>query len=110
VNITPIHLFMIMDTALFVVGLITFFIGAGILAFRSAGADVRTLAAQTTRLVQKGIAEQVPGLVGNASTLLDSLNQLVGTVRGVGIFLCMAGMAMMAISCWLAIQIYQVSP
>lgn len=75
-------------------------IAAGILVLitRSAGKDVQTLAAQTTRLAQKGIAEDVAGLVGNASSLVESLNQLTQTSAGVGIFLVIIGFIMLIVA------------
>jgi len=105
-KLTPENLFVILDAALFGLGMVTFVIGVVILAFRSSGADVRTLATQAVRLAQKGLSEQVPGLVGNASSMLDALNQLVRTTRGVGIFLCLLGLALMALACWFAFQLY----
>jgi hypothetical protein len=93
---------------LFLVGAGTFIAGVLNLALRAAGAEIKTLAAQTARLAQKGIAEDVAGLVGNASALLDSMNQLVRTARGVGIMLCLLGLALMALATWFALQIYPV--
>ena len=55
--------------------------------FRTSSSEVKALATQTARLAQKGIAEEVAGLVGNASTLVDAMDQLVRTTRGIGIFL-----------------------
>lgn len=95
---------------LFLVGMATFAAGIYIMAFRAAGSDVKALVAQTARLVQKGLAEEIAGLVGNATDLVDAMNQLVRTTRGVGIFLTIVGMFMMGLACWLAIQIYQVKP
>jgi len=90
---------------LFLAGLVTFIAGVFILAFRASGSDVKTLAVQTTQLVQKGLAEDMVGLIGNASDLLDAMNQLLRTARGVGMFLTMLGFALMATACWFAIQI-----
>jgi hypothetical protein len=89
----------------FFAGLTSFFIGVFILAFRASGSDVKTLAVQTTQLVQKGLAEDMVGLIGNASDLLDAMNQLLRTARGVGMFLTMLGFALMATACWFAIKI-----
>jgi hypothetical protein len=93
---------------LFLLGMITFIVGVLILAFRASSSDVKALAAQTARLAQKGLAEEVAGLVGNATSLVDAMDQLVRTTRGVGIFLAAIGMLMMGVACWLAIQIYQI--
>ncbi|MFM8320395.1 MAG: hypothetical protein ACKOC5_05715 [Chloroflexota bacterium] len=93
---------------LFLVGLVTFVIGLLILVLRASSSDVQLLAAQAGRLVQKGMTEQVAGLVGNATVLLDSLNQLVRNTRGVGIFLTFTGLGLMVLAVWLGIQFYQV--
>lgn len=88
----------------FFLGTVTTLLGVVILASRALGRDIRTLAKQTTSLVQKGIAEEVAGLVGNASALLDGVNQLIRTTAGVGVFLTVFGLILMAAACWLAIQ------
>jgi hypothetical protein len=88
----------------FLLGMSFALAGAYMLLFRSANAgEVKLLAEQTTHLAQKGIAEDVAGLVGNASDLLNSVNQMVRTQAGVGVFLVIAGGVMMVISCWIAI-------
>jgi hypothetical protein len=95
---------------LFLLGLLTFIAGVLILVFRTSSSEVKALATQTARLAQKGLAEEVAGLVGNATTLVDAMDQLVRTTRGIGIFLTVLGLLMMGIACWLAIQIYQIRP
>ncbi len=95
---------------LFLLGMGTFICGILILAFRASSSDVKSLASQTAKLAQKGIAEDVAGLVGNASDLVDAMSQLVRTTRGVGIFLTVIGVIMMGAACWLAIQIYEINP
>ena len=94
-----------MSVTLFFLGVIITVTGVVILVTRAIGRDVRTLATQTTRLVQKGLAEDVAGLVGNASSLLDAVNQLIRTTAGVGVFLTIFGMLLMGAACWLALQI-----
>jgi hypothetical protein len=94
-----------MGIGLFVIGVFTFWIGVIILVSRTTGRDVRTIASQTTRLAQKGLAEEIAGLVGNASTLLNALNDLVRTAAGIGIFLTIIGLLLMGTSIWLVLQI-----
>jgi hypothetical protein len=106
--LTSYSLIIYLDAMLFLLGMFSFLAGLFILATRTASIDVKTLATQTARLAQKGMAEDVAGLVGNASTLLDSLNQLVRTTRGVGMFLALLGMFLMGLACWFAVQIFQV--
>jgi hypothetical protein len=94
-----------MGIGLFVIGVFTFWIGVIILVSRTTGKEVKTIASQTTRLAQKGLAEEIAGLVGNASTLLNALNDMVRTAAGIGIFLTIIGLLLMGSSIWLVLQI-----
>ena len=106
--LTSYTLIIYLDAMLFLLGMVSFIVGILILAFRTAGPEVKNLATQTARLAQKGLAEDVAGLVGNASNLLEALNQLLRTTRGVGMFLMLLGMLLMGLACWFAVQIFQV--
>jgi hypothetical protein len=94
-----------MAGALLVMGLITLGCGVFVLVSKVMGKDIQTLATQTAKLAQKGIAEDVAGLVGNASTLIDAMNQLVKTTTGIGIFLVTISFALMGGSFWLVLQL-----
>jgi len=85
----------ILATSLTLLGVIS--IGAGIilLVTRVSGKEVHTIASQTARLAQKGLTEEIAGLVGNASSLMDAMNQLVRTSAGIGIFLVLFGFLML---------------
>ncbi|HLA99475.1 MAG TPA: hypothetical protein VJL34_13565 [Anaerolineales bacterium] len=100
------EIILIMAIILFSLGLISTIAGILILTLRAAGKDVRTLATQTTRLAQKGLAEQVAGLVGNASALLEAVNKLVRTTAGVGVFLTVLGLLLMISASLLVLQLY----
>jgi hypothetical protein len=106
ISIFTYQLLLIMSVLLFGLGVLTSITGVIILATRAAGRDMRTIANQTTQLAQKGLAEDVAGLVGNASALLDAMNKLVRTTAGVGVFLTLFGLVLMALATWLALQIY----
>jgi hypothetical protein len=106
----PLTLLFSSAVLLLLLGIGTFIAGIVVLVYRVAGRHLRTLATQTTRLAQKGITEEVAGLVGNAASLLDSVNQLLRTTAGVGVFLSFLGLLMIAAACWLAIQLYPVWP
>lgn len=93
---------------LFFLGFVSFISGILILVFRSSSSEVKALVSQTARLAQKGIAEEVAGVINNASTMVEAINQLVRTTRGIGIFLTVLGLAMMILASWLAIQVYQI--
>jgi len=96
-----------MVVVLFLLGMASAITGIVILTTRATGRDLNTLATQTTRLAQKGLAEEVAGLVGNATSLLDAVNQLIRTAAGVGVFLTVFGVLVMGGAAWLALQIYQ---
>lgn len=100
------QLIMIMATIMVVMGVISIAAGILVLVFRVSGKEVHNLANQTARLAQKGIADEVSGLVGNASSLLDALNQLVRTTTGVGVFLILTGFALFAGAFYLAQQLH----
>lgn len=69
------------------------------------GDEVKVIAQQTTKLAHKGIAEDVAGLVGNASSLIESLNQLIRTTSGVGVFLVLIGFIFITAAYLLIMQI-----
>ncbi len=109
-DLSPLSFLLVAALALFMLGVGSMIAGVIILVGRVSGKHVQTLAAQTTQIAQKGIAEDIAGLVGNASNLLDALNQLLRTTTGIAIFLNLLGLTMIAAACWLAIQIYPVWP
>jgi hypothetical protein len=88
-----------------ILGVMLLFIGVIVLISRTVGGDIKRIAVQTAKMAQKGIAEEVAGLVGNASALVDSLNQLVRTAAGIGTFLVLAGILLIAAAYWFALQI-----
>ena len=90
--------------ALAALGAIALASGIYILFRKVMGDELKVIASQTTRLAQKGIAEEITGLVGNASALLDTLNQLVKTTTGVGVFLSLIGFILMVAAYYLGLQ------
>lgn len=50
---------------------------------------------QTTRLAQKGLTDEIAGLVGNAAQMLTAIDELTKTRRGSGLLLTLLGFAMM---------------
>ena len=95
----------IIAAAIFLLGFMCVVFGAIVLITRGYSREVRTLAAQTARLGQKGMAQEVTGLVTSASELVASLNQLVKTANGIGVFLIILGIAMMGSGYWVILQI-----
>jgi hypothetical protein len=104
-NLDIFDLKLLMVIGLFLLGAITLFIGILLLVTRSAGKEVRALTTQTAQLAKKGIAEDVAGLVGNASNLLSATNDLVRTSAGIGVFLAILGFLLMTGATWLVLKI-----
>ena len=105
VNLDIFDLKLLMVIGLFLLGAITLLIGILLLVTRSAGKEVRALTTQTAQLAKKGIAEDVAGLVGNASNLLSATNDLVRTSAGIGVFLAILGFLLMTGATWLVLKI-----
>lgn len=83
-----------MAALMMLMGVISFGIGVYIIVAKVVAGDIRSLATQTAKLAQKGITDDVSGLVGNASSLIDSLNGLTKTSAGLGMFLIFVGLAL----------------
>jgi len=65
--------------------------GIFVLVKKTFSRELTVIAEETAKLGNKGIADDISGLVGNASVLIESLNQLVKTASGIGIFLIVIG-------------------
>ena len=87
-----------------ILGAIALAAGIFVLFRKVMGDELRVIASQTTRLAQKGITEEITGLVGNASALLEALNSLVKTTTGVGVFLTLIGFILMVVAYYLGLQ------
>jgi len=77
-------------------GLIAFITGFIVLLTRVLGKGITQIAKETQKVVQKGITEEIASIIGNASVLIDSLNQMVTTSAGIGVFLMVLGVLLMA--------------
>ncbi len=106
ITLTTYDVMLIIIATLFFIGVLSTITGIIILVTKSIGKEVSTIAVQTTKLAEKGIAEDIAGLVGNASSLLDAINQLVINTAGVGVFLTLFGLLMIAAAGILTLQIY----
>ncbi len=98
-----------MASGIFLIGVIALCVGIFILVSRTLGKDVSAIAQQTTKMAQKGIADDMAGLVGNASTLLAELNGLIKTSAGIGVFLVFLGLILMAGSFWIVTKISEMA-
>jgi hypothetical protein len=104
-TLDTVQILKIIVVSLFALGTISLAAGIFILFKQVLGNEIKAIATQTGKLVQKGLAEEVAGLVGNASALLDALNNLIRTTTGVGVFLMLVGFILMVVSYYLALQI-----
>jgi hypothetical protein len=77
-------------------GFVSFLSGFIVLLTRVLGKGITKIASETQKVVQKGITEEIASIIGNASVLLDSLNQMVTTTSGIGVFLMVLGVLVMA--------------
>ncbi|MEJ5202926.1 MAG: hypothetical protein WHV66_11900 [Anaerolineales bacterium] len=96
---------MTMAACLFVMGVLCILSGVFILVSKVMMGELRSVTRQVAHLAQKGIADDLSGLVGNTSALLEALTQLVRTASGVGMFLVMVGFLLVACSFYLVNQI-----
>ncbi len=106
VSMTINDVMLTMTICLFFVGIVSLGAGVFILISRVLNDDLRVLADETTQLAKKGISEDISGLVGNASILLDSLNELIKTTRGIGLTLMLLGMGLIVVAYLLIQRIY----
>ena len=94
----------IMLIGMFLLGGLTFVTGVATLASGAWGRELRTITSQTTRIAQKGLAEDISGLVGNAATLLNTVNEMIRTATGIGVFLTISGALLMGITVWFILR------
>ena len=96
---------MLIAASIFILGFMLVLIGALVLVSRGYSREVRALAAHTARLGQKGIAQEVTGLVTSASELVAALNGLVRTASGISVLLISVGLGLMYAGYWVIQQI-----
>jgi hypothetical protein len=96
---------LLIAAVLFLMGCLCFLLGTIVLMTRGYTRELKTLAAHTVQLGQKGVSPDVSGLVSSASDLVNAINALVRTASGVGAFLMSIGLLMMAASYWIFQQV-----
>ena len=83
---------------LFLAGILCLVLSVFILAKQALNKDVHRIAEATTSLAEKGITDGVSGLVGNASLIIDSLNELSKSNSGIGVFFVFLSLALFAVA------------
>ena len=86
-----------MASGLFLIGLITFATGVAVLVIRSIGQDTRAISKTIAQFAQKGIADDISGMMGNASALMAATSNLIQTTKGIGVFLVISGSVFMVL-------------
>ena len=94
-----------MASGLFLIGLITFATGVAVLIIRSIGQDARTISKSIARITEKGFADDISGLVGNASALMTATTDLIQTTKGIGVFLVISGSVFMILGITLTLYL-----
>lgn len=105
-SITPEQVFLIMSVVLFILGGGSFLSGMILLILRSQSKELTALSQHTLQLARKGLAEDVSGLVGNASALITAMNDLTKTQSGIGVILLSVGFLVMLASAFLTWYIF----
>jgi hypothetical protein len=105
-DLTVQELLFSMAAIAFSAGLFTFWIGVFVLINRSNNREMLAIANQTTQIAKKGLANDLAGLVGNASSLIAVLNDLIRTQNGIGGFLIVVGVILMITSAGLALYLF----
>jgi hypothetical protein len=80
-------------------------VGVFIMVKKLMGKELQNISEQTTKLAQKGITDDISGLVGNAGSLIDSLNNLTKTTAGVGIFIVLIAFLLLGAAYALVLRI-----
>jgi hypothetical protein len=91
--------------SVFLLGCLCVIIGALVLLSRGYSREVRELAVHTARLGQKGMAQEVSTLVGQAAELVRAINELIRTASGISVFLITLGIGMIVAAYWVIMQI-----
>jgi hypothetical protein len=94
-----------MASGLFLIGLITFATGVAILVIRSIGKETRAVSKSLLHITEKGIADDLSGLVDNASSLMAATSNLIQTTKGIGVFLIISGSVFMILGIVLTLYI-----
>jgi len=86
-------------------GVISFIVGLFILAFKITTGDFSKISSQSAKLMSKGLTDDVSDLIGNASSLLESLTQMSKTRAGVGMFLIIVSFVLFIVAYYLVSRI-----
>jgi hypothetical protein len=86
-------------------GVIAFIVGLFTLAFKITTGDYAKISNQSAKLISKGLTDDVSDLMGNASSLLESLTQMSKTRAGVGMFLIIVAFVLFVVAYYLVSRV-----
>lgn len=98
-------LIFILSFVILAMGVITFIVGIFTLAFKINSEDFNEISSQTAKLMNKGMSEDISGMIGNASSLLQSINEMARTKAGVGMFLLIVAFILLGCAYFLITRI-----
>lgn len=87
--------------AVLILAIISFFVGLFTLTFRIPSSEFSEISAHSAKIMSKGLTDDVSVLVGNASSLLESIAAMTKTRAGVGIFLIIVSFIFLSIAYYL---------
>jgi hypothetical protein len=79
--------------------------GMIVLITRGFSKEMQVLASTSSELSKRAMSHSMTELTGNLSEILSTINQMLMTSAGVGAFLALIGIAMLAAAYWLTLQI-----
>jgi len=97
-------LFTLAGVVLFL-GVVSFVIGLFTLGFKITSSEYAKISSQSAKLISKGLTDDVSDLMGNATSLLESLTQMSKTRAGVGMFLIIIAFILFTVTYFLVTQV-----
>ena len=86
-------------------GVVSFVIGIFTLGFKITSGDYAKISSHSAKLIGKGLTDDVSDLMGNASSLLESLTQMSKTRAGVGMFLIIVAFILFCFTYYLVMYV-----
>ncbi len=104
-GLTMNDLILILSFVILAMGVITFIVGIFTLAFKINSEDFNEISSQSAKIMNKGMSEDISGMIGNASSLLQSINEMARTKAGVGMFLLIVAFILLGCAYFLITRI-----
>jgi hypothetical protein len=101
----------LMAVILFVLGLSSCVAGLWTILSKQYQQALKRISAQSAKVSSKAVTEAgLAPLIQAMSGLVQAINQLIRTSVGVGVFLCLAGVALCAVAFWMLSAVGAVVP